>query len=232
MFASNPHTVFRHLNNENSVATAKSNTNASTSKTPATSSKQRRALGDISNRKQGNVTGGGNIVLKKTQGLRVQQQRNPLTTKTPGLTKKKEVTFLPRPTQQTKQAAPLVNILPELGSSKSKTLPLPAQKSVIKSKSKASVKKEPVDDIERPAGRLWIDEPDDYSCGSVSLPEIDWAASYQRRQEYMIKAKEEAEAEEDAALHYKFEKALEEDEDGKWSGCLNGNHEFFLQSCC
>ena len=186
---------------------------SSTSKTPAASSKQRRALGDISNRKQArsNGAGGGSQALKKTPGLR---QRNPVTTKTPALNKKKEVTFLPRPTQV--KQAPSVLILPDLGSSKAtNNSQTPAQKNLPKSKSKTTLPAhDPVDDIERSAGRLWIDEPDDYSCGSVSLPEINWEATRKRQLELRIKKKEEEEAQEEAEYNAYIEKTFEDD--GKW----------------
>lgn len=204
MFASNPRQVFRQLNNENPVASAKTSNIGlgSTSKTPA-SSKQRRALGDISNRKQGKTNGG--LVPQKTQGVRLQPQRNPLSTKTSGLSKKKEVTFLPRPTQA-KQAS-TVKFLSDRGENKSITKH-PVQKSLLKNKLKTSVN---VDDIERPAGRLWIDEPDDYSVGSVSLPEINWGASYKKQQELRVKWTKEEQEREDAAYDEYIKKALEDD---------------------
>lgn len=208
------------MNNENPSIPSKTNNLAhSVTKTPAASSKQRRALGDISNRKQGGGGGGGkglSVVPKKTPGLRLQpqQQRNPLTTKTPGLSKKKEVAFLPRPTTQIKQA-PTVNILPDFG--KSTTSQQPAQKSVLKNNSKTIVENDPVDDIERPAGRLWIEEPDDNSYTSISLPEIDWDAAYQKRQERRLKWEKEEEARENAAYNKYMENAFVEDKDGKYT---------------
>lgn len=211
MFASNPHQVFRQLNNENQVASVKSTgaAHGSVSKTPA-ASKQRRALGDISNRKQGNLNGGGGVVLaKKTQGLRLQPQRNPLATKTPGLTKKNGVTFLPRPSQT--KSAQSVSIFPDLGTNKS-TSKRPAQKSSLKNKF-VSIANDPVDDIERPAGRLGIEEVDDYSCGSVSLPDIDWEAARKKRHDLRIQWKKEEEALEDSAYNEHIEKAWALDDD-------------------
>lgn len=210
MFASNPQHVFRPLsssNNENIVAPAKSTMNGAMNKTPAASNKSRRALGDISNRKQGRITSGAQST-KKPQGVRLQLQRNPLTTKTPAPNKKKEVSFLPRPTQA--KQVPSVKILSDLGSSKSTTSHTSAQVSLLKNKSKVTIS-DPIEDIERPAGRLWIDEPDDYSIGSVSLPEINWKASRQQLNELAIKQREEEDAREDAAYNEYIEQTLKND---------------------
>lgn len=150
------------------------------------------------------------MVTKKTPGLRLQlqPQRNPLSTKTPKLTKKNPVAFLPRPTQ-VKQVS-TVNILPDFGASQSVNQ-RPTQKSALKNKTKVVVN-DPVDDVERPAGRLWEDQHDDYSCTSLSLPESNWEASYKKRHELRIKYHLEQETLEDESYDKYIEKVLEDNE--------------------
>ena len=241
MFASNHQQVFRrqlstngsNMNSNNSDNVVKANKSNSTvmngamSKTPAaSSSKQRRALGDISNRKQGKShNNGGGVSLKKAPtpgGLRIlplqpQQQRS---------SKRSEVSFLPRPTisSSTTKQAPLMTIFPDANNNKSK-----APKSILKrttnTKSSTVMMDDAVDDIELPAGRLWIDQQADFdddddncSLGSLSLPGAatlleDYHPAVRKRHALRLKMTLEEERREQAAFE-EYEKKLFE-EDGK-----------------
>ncbi|CAB9519388.1 expressed unknown protein [Seminavis robusta] len=233
MFASNHHQVFRQMNHNNNEDTSagpmkhngefknSASSFGAVSKTPAASSKQRRALGDISNRNRGGIDQSAGP--KKSTGLRLQQQqqqpqRNALSViKTPGLSKKKEVAFLPRPSQA-KLAPSNVTILPDLGNSKTpKSMGQLHKKSASKSKAKVTFH-EPVEEIEKSAGRLWIDEPaDDDSYSSISIPGIatlrqDYKATAKRGRAIRLKKQQEEAERDDLALEQYIEEVFASDE--------------------
>jgi hypothetical protein len=226
MFASNHHQIFRpSINNENSaILPAKSNGDGSgtVSKTPAASGKQRRALGDISNRKGGGLGGNNNgsnkgaVLPKKSQtpGVRLQQTRAPFSStngksKTPGLSSKKsEIAVLPRH-GKTASSSSAVNILPMHNKS--------VARNKMEAENKAKVTfEEPVDDIEKPAGRLWVDQLDYDDDTSLSLPGAatlreDWAAADLARHKRRLEQMDETDQRADAALDELVAKQLQED---------------------
>ena len=254
MFAPNHQQVFRRLsaNTENVIRSTNSNggdvtkpnsnsngnsnvgiMNGAMSKTPAaTSSKVRRALGDISNRKGHNSSnnngGGGTISLKKAPtpgGLRLfsqqqQTQQQQRSTKTPGLqsSKRSEVSFMPRLSSGTTlqgkpQNAPLMTIFPDAKNNKSKAAVAP--KSILKNRHE-----DVVDDIELPAGRLWIEQQDDLddsiSLGSLSLPGAatlleDYHAAARKRHAARLKMNLEEDEQELLAFEEYQAKLLEEE---------------------
>lgn len=245
MFASNQQQVFRRLsaNNENVVRSTSTNggsvtkpssngsssgnggiMNGAMSKTPAANTnKTRRALGDISNRKgqnesiihSGTVAGATNLKKAPTPGgLRLfsqqkmaQQNQQRRSTKT---SKRPEVSFLPRSSSITQ--APLVTIFPDAKSTKSHAVSAP--KSILKNRLE-----EVIDDIEVPAGRMWVDQQDDYddsSIGSLSLPGAatlleDYHAAARKRHAALLKSNLEEEQREQSAFEEYEKKLLEEE---------------------
>jgi len=281
MFASNHHQVFRPTSNSSNnienvaaVPAAKNLNDNSTSKTPGGgTSKTRRALGDISNRKQGRSAGrsGGakesnaGVIVKKASSSSVlrplgqqkqshqqQQKRAPLllsTQTTPGLSsnKRSEVAFLPRSSQAkaATSSSSIVNILPDVMKPKSmndRTLP----KSFLKHNShnnkllsNTSLRgpnhglewDTSVDDIEMPAGRLWVDQLEldeqEDSIGEVSLlgaltVREDWEAVCQAGHEYRLKMQREDDQRAEAALEDYEKKLLEEE--GQYDVTLRAFH--------
>jgi hypothetical protein len=230
MLASNhPHVLHQLLGNtgdENSLGPIKNNevlkngTSQGINKTPAKSIKQRRALGDISNRKRGILNDSS---VKKGTGLQLHhQQSNPLSTlKTPGFSKNKEVAFLPRPTH-TKHASS-VNILPDLGIiNKSPKAHHQLPKSHVK-KGRVTIQESLVEEREKSAGRLWIDEPDDISCDSISLPGAetlrkDWMANCRQSRARRLNLREEQEQREELVWDNHVEEVFAND--GKSGTCI------------
>ena len=228
MFASNNHQIFRpsSVNNENVTAVLPSkNSNGvdatgpgTVSKTPAASGKQRRALGDISNRKGTATTGLGNkhgaaaVLPKKTQatprlGLSSSSKKNK--TSSAGIPSS---AVLPR-TQVLKPSSKTVNILP-----------VPNKMSSLQKATESKMKvtfEEPVDDIEKPAGRLWEEQlaydDDDSSETSLSLLpgaatlKEDWAAANMARYQHRLQQLDEAEQREEVALDEMVAKQLQDD---------------------
>jgi hypothetical protein len=218
------HQLLGNTGDENSLGPIKNNelkngTSQGISKTPAESSKQRRALGDISNRKRDILNDSS---VKKGTGLRLHhQQSNPLSTlKTPGFSKNKEVSFLPRATQ-TKQASS-VNILPDLGNiNKTPKAHHQLPKSHLK-QGRVTIQESLVEESEKSAGRLWIDEPDDISFDSVSLPGAetlmkDWMANCSKSRARRFKMQEEQKQREELAWHKHVEEVFAND--GKSGTC-------------
>jgi hypothetical protein len=204
MFASHPHQVFRQINNENPVHASKiNNSNVANSKTPAASSKQRRALGDISNRKQVEGYGTG-VGAKKMTRLLLHQQSNPLSTNPPKLYNTTEAAFLPRPAQI--KHDPSVQILPEYG--KGKHMFQSSEQKILLQNEVLNITTDHVDDIEVPAGRLWADQQDDDSYEDAAVSESNWEDCMTKRHEYRLKCsreeKERNEAEYQASLEMYF----------------------------
>lgn len=185
------------------------------SKTPAAPGKQRRVLGDISNRTGGGGLGNNNnnndIVPKKAQTpashlkprmpLSSTRKQVKATTTTPGLSKRPELAILPRNTQ-TKAASSYNN------ENKNRTKSTKA-KSIV-------TFEEPIDDIEKPAGRLWNDQPEYDDDTSLSLPgaatmQEDWVDLCRARYSYSLKLQDEANARADSALEEVVAKQLQED---------------------
>jgi hypothetical protein len=232
MFASNHHQIFRpssSLNNENVTTVLPSkNSNGgdatgpgTVSKTPAASGKQRRALGDISNRKgTGATTGLGNsnkhgnaaVLPKKTQAtprLAASSSSKKNKTSSAGI---QSSAVLPR-TQVLKPSSKSVNILP-----------VPNEMSALRKATETKTKvtfEEPVDDIEKPAGRLWEEQLayDDDDSSEVSLSLLpgaatlkeDWAAANMARYQRRLQQLDDAEQREEAALDEMVAKQLQED---------------------
>ena len=111
------------------------------------------------------------------------------------------------------QNAPLVTIFPDAKNNKSKAAAAP--KSILKNRHE-----DVVDDIEFPAGRLWIEQQDDFddsiSLGSLSLPGAatlleDYHAAARKRHAARLKMNLEEEQREQLAFEEYQKKLLEEE---------------------
>lgn len=254
MFASNHHQVFRSsLNNENTaVLPVKSNDAGpgTVTKTPGASGEQRRALGDISNRKSRGLrnnsnnnknssngakllkkaqTTGGNLQPRKALSINANGSAS-TSSKTPSLIKSTENAFLPRQSQAKKTSSSLELLLPVQNETFDK-LSLAARGD----KKGALAVDGLIDDIEMPAGRLWIEQLED-DIGddtSLSLPGAatmreDWAAFTVRRHERRIQLQDENDRRLDEAYDAFVAKQLQEE--GKQNKSAVHYLFFFLKS--
>lgn len=210
-----------------------SSSKSTTSKTPATSSKNsllpRRAFGDISNKKSNsnsNNAGKENIVLKPRATTFTPRSTNNNASLIPKLTSHSSKTNIPSSKKSSK-------------SSNQRKVDFPVPRTHLKpSTTKIAVKAEPVDDVELPAGRLWVDQlenDDDDDLSTSSLDQAftrtmwdDWRSSVHQK---FIEQEEELARHEDREVQAHIEKVMKEQDEGKWSLVEEKSNRYLINTC-
>jgi hypothetical protein len=207
------------VQNENGVHRSSAKSSATTTKTPASSKnslRPRRAFGDISNKKStnnNNNNGGKESIVLKPRA----------TTFTPRSTRSSSQSLIPKQASHSKTVTTKTS---SKTSNNQRKINVPLGRTHLKPPStittKTLVKVAPVDNIELPAGRLWVDQmenddhDDDWSTSSMEKDFTrtmwdDWGSSLrQKHQEQQT----ELDRQQDSEVHAHIERVMKEQDEG------------------
>ena len=201
-------------NNENAVLNSKQTAN----KTPAASSRSRRAFGDISNKKAPLASNGGS---KETVVLKPRNSGITTTRKQQSLIPNLSSTIPSKTRSQSKLPRRTINFpLPRT------QLKLPEAATITKSSSITQSLGSPVDPVERPSGRTWLqqlengDHDDDWSATS-SVDEDFKRAMWEDWGESLRETHEEEKAKREQLEDFEFQehinRVMKEQEQGEFT---------------